>query len=78
VVHRILKAAMSRPIHPEPPSSPDQRSFSIREVAARYGIHESTVRRWIADGRIQVFRFSKTCVRIPVTELERLERESLC
>lgn len=69
---------MSRPNRNHPAVVADQHSFSIREVAARYGIHESTVRRWIADGRVRALRFSATCVRIPLTELEKLERDSLC
>lgn len=72
------KTPMKPPVPPRTPINPNQRGFTIREVAARYGIHESTVRRWIAGGRIRVLRFSSTCVRIPLAELERLERESLC
>ena len=36
-----------------------------------------TLRRWVAAGRLKVRGFSTISVRIPLEEIERLEREAL-
>lgn len=45
----------------------------VREVAARYGVHESTIRRDIAVGRLKVKRIRGT-IRIAEDAIEAYER----
>lgn len=47
-----------------------------RQVAARYGIHQNTVRNWVASGRIvQPLVLSPGCVRWRLSDIERWEDE---
>jgi predicted site-specific integrase-resolvase len=41
------------------------------------GVSPITLRRWRAEGRFKVRVFSPTLVRIPIDEIERLEKEAL-
>jgi excisionase family DNA binding protein len=53
------------------------RSLSYKQAAERLGVSVITVRRWVAAKRLRVQRYSTTCVRIPETEVSRLESEAL-
>lgn len=53
------------------------RSFNYKQAAERLGVSIITVRRWVAAKRLRVQRYSTTCVRIPIEEIERLEKEAL-
>ena len=44
---------------------------TTREVAERFGVAVSTVRRWVRDGRIPYVRVSKRTVRFDLEEVER-------
>jgi excisionase family DNA binding protein len=47
--------------------------YDVKEVANYFSVHQSTVRRLIDDGDIQVIKM-RTCVRISVQEIKRLEK----
>ena len=47
----------------------------LREAAQRLGVHENTVRNWIDRGVIVGMRLPTGTRRLPVVEVERLERE---
>jgi excisionase family DNA binding protein len=53
------------------------RGLTYKQAAARFNVAAVTLRRWAADGKLKVRRFSSTCVRIPIEEIERLEKEAL-
>jgi excisionase family DNA binding protein len=47
--------------------------MTVRMVAERFRLPPSAVYRMIDRGEIEVRRFGKRCVRIPIREVERLE-----
>ena len=47
--------------------------YDVKEVANYFSVHQSTVRRLIDDGDIQVIKM-RTCVRISIQEIKRLEK----
>jgi len=49
--------------------------LSGAEIAGPLGVSEETVRRWRLRGKIKFVQYSKTLIRYPVSELERLLRE---
>lgn len=63
-----------------PPSTEttvEARSLSYQQAAVRLGVSTITLRRWRAEGRFKVRVFSSTLVRIPIEEIERMEKEAL-
>lgn len=47
-----------------------------RQVAARYGVHQNTVRNWVASGRIvQPLTLSPGCVRWRLADIEEWEND---
>jgi excisionase family DNA binding protein len=62
---------MSAQIRNEPPVF-----LSVAEAALRLGVNASTVRKWIHDGHLKAARPGGELgsLRIPASELERLER----
>lgn len=47
-----------------------------RQVAARYGVHQNTVRNWVASGRIiKPLVLSPGCVRWRLADIEAWEEE---
>lgn len=47
-----------------------------RQVAARYGVHQNTIRNWVASGRIiQPLMLSPGCIRWRLADIERWEEE---
>ena len=44
---------------------------TTREVAERFSVAVSTVRRWVRDGRIPYVRVSKRTVRFDLEQVER-------
>lgn len=66
--------------HTSPPpteTAVETRSLSYQQAAIRLGVSAITLRRWRADGRFKVRVFSPTLVRIPLEEIERIEKEAL-
>lgn len=60
-------------------ATPDARHcLSYAEFAARQGISIPTARRMVKRYGLRVHRYSATCVRIPLSEVQRFEAESLC
>lgn len=49
------------------------RHYTVREVAGRYGVHESTIRRHIGVGRLRLKRIRGT-IQIAEDAIEALER----
>jgi excisionase family DNA binding protein len=47
-----------------------------RQLAARFGVHPITLRRWRAERKITATRFGRG-VRFAISEIERFERESI-
>ena len=65
--------------HPtRPESAPLRQSLSYAEFAEREGISIPTARRIVKRHNLRVMRMSLTLVRIPLSEVERFEAESLC
>lgn len=50
-------------------------AMPIRTAARELGVHENTIRNWIDRRIIGFFRLPSGVRRIPVTEVERLQRE---
>lgn len=50
------------------------RPASIPDAADRYGVHSTTVRRWISDGRITGYRFGPRMIRVDLDEIDALFR----
>ncbi len=61
-----------------PETAPLKKALSYSEFAEREGISIPTARRMVKRFNLRVMRFSETCVRIPLSEVERFEAESLC
>jgi hypothetical protein len=61
---------------PEPPSSPGPIMVSLKQAVQRLPMARRTVDRAIAEGRIKVKHFG-TRVYVPVSEIERIERDGL-
>jgi len=61
-----------------PKSAPNKQALSYAEFADREGISIPTARRIVKRHGLKVMRFSGTCVRIPLSEIERFEADSLC
>ena len=60
-----------------------ERWYSVKEVAARYGVSPDTIRRRVKDGVIRAIRFSYrssrrdreyNALRISASEMDRFER----
>jgi excisionase family DNA binding protein len=47
--------------------------YTYQDLAARWGIDESTVRRWIRRGRLKIWRPTPRTVRVPSKEVEKFE-----
>lgn len=67
----------SNSINPAVAALTAPRGLNYKQAAERLGVSAITLRRWVAAGRLKVRRFSSISVRIPLEEIERLEREAL-
>lgn len=47
-------------------------ALSIQDVAVILGVHENTVRNWIAEGILVAVRVGPKLLRVPRSELTRL------
>lgn len=52
------------------PASDIPRYVSIADAADAFGVHHSTIRRWISEGRIRGYRFGERIIRVCLTEIE--------
>ena len=52
--------------------APSMKLLTIREVATRLGLKESTIRKYILRRQIAYVKPSLRAVRIPIEELERI------
>jgi len=50
--------------------------LSVADTAEELRISQRSLRRWIADGRVQIIRFGRA-VRIDRAELQRLKKEGI-
>ena len=48
---------------------------TVRETAAALGLSEVTIRKWLADSRIDSVKMGRS-VRIPASEIERIVRDN--
>jgi len=48
---------------------------TVRETAAALGLSEITIRKWLADSRIDSVKMGRS-VRIPASEIERIVRDN--
>ena len=53
----------------------DIKVVTIRAAAMRLGVHENTIRNWVAKRLVAAYRLPSGIRRIPEAEVERLERE---
>lgn len=49
------------------------RLFKISEVAKLLNIHPDTIRGWIRDGKLSIVRVGQKMIRVPFSEIERLQ-----
>ena len=70
-----VHAAPTTPLSRRTPS-PGQVFLSIPQVYARYGIHRTTLYRWMqVRGFPRPIQFSSSCARIPLAAIEQWEAE---
>lgn len=69
----MLPALMMATPKPRPP----KEALSVQDAAAILGVHEDTIRRWIADGFLAATRCGRRLIRIPRSEIARLRHERL-
>ena len=54
----------------------DKRLLTVGEVASRMGVHTNTVRRWLNDGAMTVYRIgSRGDRRVAVEDVEKFLEE---
>lgn len=53
--------------------APARKYASLSEFAEHFAISERTARRMIAEGQVRAVRVGRTTIRIPLTEIERVE-----
>ncbi|WP_448222859.1 excisionase family DNA-binding protein [Gordonia iterans] len=61
---RVSPGVVARP-------SVQSYNATIHEVAADFGVHPKTVRRWLADGRIHGHRIGPRLIRFNLDEVRR-------
>lgn len=54
--------------------SGSSRLISLAEAATYYGVSTKTIRRWIADGRIEGYRVGPRLLRVRVESLDSATR----
>jgi excisionase family DNA binding protein len=52
-----------------------RRYIPIKDAAKRLGVHENTIRNWIDSNVLRAYRLPSGVRRLPVDEVERLERD---
>lgn len=57
-----------------PTNKAQRRLSSIPAAADEYGVHHSTIRRYISAGRITGYRFGPRMLRVDLDELDGLLR----
>lgn len=57
-----------------PRNKAQQRLSSIPDAADTYGVHHTTIRRWISQGRITGFRFGPRMIRVDLNEIDAMLR----
>lgn len=57
-----------------PKNRAPKRLSAIPAAADIYGVHPSTIRRYVSDGRITGYRFGPRMVRVDLDELDALLR----
>ena len=50
-----------------------KETYTLRELAERWGLNKITLNRWAKDGKIKVFRVSNKFL-VKKEEVERIER----
>lgn len=48
---------------------------TVKQVANYFDVHELTVRRWIADGKLPAIRVGKRAIRIRVADVNAFIRD---
>lgn len=52
------------------PTAPPDQLLTIAQTARFIGVHEITVRKWLASGRLQAWRIGSRVVRIRLSDIE--------
>lgn len=55
-------------------SRPKGRLTSIADAAEQFGVHHSTIRRYISQGRIAGYRLGPRMIRVDLDELDAMLR----
>jgi excisionase family DNA binding protein len=71
-VYIVIDMMLSILIHGRDPMKPSAKLLTVREVAERLGLKESTIRKRILLRQIAYVKPGLRAVRIPVEELERI------
>jgi excisionase family DNA binding protein len=58
-----------------PVATPRRRFIPIKDAADRLGVHENTIRNWIDRNFLRAYRLPSGVRRLPVEEVERVERD---
>lgn len=71
-VYNVIDMMLSIIIHRRSAMKPSAKLLTVREVADRLGLKESTIRKRILQRQIAYVKPSLRAVRIPIEELERI------
>lgn len=52
-------------------------TYTVAEVAARYAVHDRTVRRWVKEGKLPAHRFGGKHLRFTDKDLEMFDQASV-
>lgn len=56
-------------------SAPLESQYSQREVADILGVGHSTVRKWVAEGRLRAYRYGPRVIRIDAADLRKFRQQ---
>jgi len=54
-----------------------QKNLTRKELAARFGVHVETIKRWERAGRLEPIHYGPRTIRYPMSYVEALERDGI-